>query len=59
MTLGEKIKMLEKSDPEMIIGLKDKYGVNWIGKVKFVFGAVRKEAWESSDIQVVRNGKIL
>ena len=50
MTLGEKIKTI---DPEKIISLKNKYGVFWIGKAKFVFGAVTLKAWNSTEIEVV------
>ena len=49
MTLGEQI---EKINPETVVSLKNKYGVYWIGKAKFVFGAVRLEAWNGTHIEV-------
>lgn len=52
-TLGEKIKMC---DPEQIVALKNEYGVTWIGKAKFVFGAVTLEAWNGHTLDVVING---
>ena len=51
MTLGEKI---EKLNPDEIISLKNKYGVFWTGKAKFVFGAVALKAWDSTTIEVLR-----
>lgn len=50
MTLGEKIK---KINPEKVISLKNKYGVFWTGKAKFVFGAVTFEAWNGTHIEII------
>ena len=57
MTLAEKINKL---NPETMVSLKNEYGVFWMGKAKFVFGALRIEAWNSTDIEVLihhYNGK--
>ena len=51
MTLREQIK---KINPETIVSLKNKYGIFWTGKAKFVFGAVRLEAWNGTHIEVIR-----
>lgn len=51
MTLKEQI---EKINPEAVVSLKNKYGVFWIGKAKFVFGAVRLEAWNGTHIEVIK-----
>lgn len=53
MTLGEKIRNIEKKNPRTIVSLKNKYGVVWTGQARFVFGAVTAEAWEGTDIEVI------
>lgn len=50
MTLREQI---ERIDGEKIISLKNKYGVFWTGRAKYVFGAVTLEAWNGTGIEVV------
>lgn len=50
MTLREKIS---KIDPEKIISLKNKYGVFWIGKAKYVFSAVSCKAWNGTHVEVI------
>ena len=50
MKLREKIK---KVDPEQIVSLKNRYGVFWTGRAKFVFGAVSSDAWNSESIEVI------
>lgn len=50
MTLSEKINAL---NPETIVGLKNKYGIFWIGKAKYVFGAVSIRAWNDTEIEVI------
>ena len=50
MTLSEKIK---KINPDRIISLKNKYGIFWTGRAKFVFSAVTYQAWNSPDIEIV------
>lgn len=52
-TLCERIS---KIDPEQVVTLKNEYGVMWIGKAKFVFGAVTLEAWTGNTVDVVING---
>ena len=42
MTVGEYIESL---DPNSMVALKNKYGVFYTGRAKFVFGALRYEAW--------------
>lgn len=51
-TLKEKIKAC---DPEMVVALKNRYGVFWVGKAKFVFGAVTNEAWYGDEVEVIAN----
>lgn len=53
MTLGEKIKIIEEINPDMIISLKNKYGVFWTGKAKFVFSHVTYQAWNGTDVEVI------
>ena len=50
MTLGEKIKIINL---EKIISLKNKYGVFWTGKAKFVFSHVTYQAWNGTDVEVI------
>ena len=50
MTLGEKVNRINDN---AIISLKNKYGVFWTGKAKYVFGAVTLEAWNSTEIEVI------
>lgn len=50
MTLAEKIT---KIDPEKVISLKNKYGVFWTGKAKYVFGAVSYKAWNGTHVEVI------
>lgn len=50
LTLGEKI---EKIDPEKVISLKNKYGVFWTGKAKFVFSTITNKAWNSTDTEII------
>ena len=52
-TLCERIS---KIDPEQVVTLKNEYGVMWIGKAKFVFGAVSREAWNGNTVDVIANG---
>lgn len=49
MTLAEKIGIL---NPDAIIALSRNGEVFWIGKAKYVFGAVTLQAWRSTDITV-------
>ena len=51
MTLREQINKIK--DQNKIVSLKNKYGVFWTGKAKYVFGAVTYEAWNSTDIEVL------
>lgn len=51
MALKEQI---EKINSETVVSLKNKYGVFWIGKAKFVFGAIRLEAWNGTHIKVIK-----
>ncbi len=50
LTLSEKIA---KIDPEKVIILKNKYGVFWTGKAKYVFSSVTNKAWKSTDTDVI------
>lgn len=50
MTLREKIA---KIDLEKVISLKNKYGVFWTGKAKYVFSAVSYEAWNGTHVEVI------
>lgn len=55
MTLAEQIK---KIDPEKIISLKNEYGeVFWIGRAKFVFNHVTREAWVGTSVKAVVKGE--
>lgn len=49
-TVAEQIKAL---DPDTLVKLVNEYGCCWIGRAKFVFGAVTYEAWNGTDIEVV------
>lgn len=49
-TLCEKIKNI---DSEKVISLKNKYGVFWTGKAKFVFSAVTYKTWNGTDIEII------
>lgn len=49
MTLGERINSIP---PEAVVSLRNEYGVCWIGKAKYVFGAVTLDAWNSTQIEV-------
>ena len=51
MTLGDKIKAIS---PDSVVALKDRYGVFWAGKARYVFGAVTLEAWNKTDIEVMK-----
>lgn len=51
MTLAEKIATI---DPEKVVSLKNSYGVFWTGKAKYVFGAVRLDAWNGIGIEVIQ-----
>lgn len=45
-SLGETIKTMGK---DSIVSLHtERYGCFWVGKAKFVFGAVNAEAWNKS-----------
>jgi len=58
MTLGEKIKQIEKINPDSIVTLSTKeYGSFWTGKAKFVFGAVSMDAWKSTEIEAATYDK--
>ena len=52
-TLRETIRKL---DPEQVITLKNEHGVVWVGKSKFVFGAVDREAWTDNTLCVFADG---
>lgn len=56
MILREQIREIEKRNPEAIVSLKEEeYGVIWVGKAKYVFGAVTCEAWNSDSLEVICN----
>ncbi len=50
MTLAEKIA---KIDPEKVISLKNKYGVFFTGKAKYVFSHVTLKTWNGTDVEVI------
>ena len=50
MTLAEKIA---KIDPEKVISLKNRYGIFFTGKAKYVFSHVTYKAWNGTDVEVV------
>ena len=52
MKLSEIIKEID--DQEEIVSLRNKYGVFWTGKAKYVFGAVTPEAWNGTHIEVIK-----
>lgn len=57
MTLKEKINSL---NPDTMVSLKTEYGVFWMGRAKYVFGAVTMDAWNGTEIEVLvhhYNGK--
>lgn len=54
-TLFEIITNIENQNE--IVSLRNKYGVFWTGKAKYVFGAVTAEAWNGTNIEVVRGTK--
>lgn len=45
-TLGEQVEAIESICPDAIISLKNKYGVFYTGKAKFVFNLVTLKALE-------------
>ncbi len=53
MALRDKVKRIEREDPERIIRLyTDAYGVFWTGQTRFVFGSVSSEAWEGNNVKI-------
>lgn len=49
-TLREQIGEI---NPETMVSLKNKYGVFWIGRAKFVFSSVTREAWNGTHVEAI------
>ena len=53
-TVYQKIKTLM---PDQVVGLWNEYGLFWVGRAKFVTGALSYKGLNSTSIKVTLNGE--